>query len=220
VVAGSRGGQLTNRHLHLYLHITSPTTAVHLHIYPISSKLAHFSLLFLPSIMRFWFYTLSRFCARGFPVWRTEKSSSPSISSHHESDRPSFVCILSQFYERGFADRCYRTMVTRVRGIHLAPRTSVLYNSTLQTPQTHNLASTYDETVCSTYLSILNRFFKVSWVHAFLGSEKFKSILSLPSIPATFRPSQCTLIMLLKVSTKHIGSKRLACKQMLAILVF
>jgi hypothetical protein len=29
--------------------------------------------------------------------WRIDKSSSPSISSHHESDRPSFVCILSQF---------------------------------------------------------------------------------------------------------------------------
>jgi hypothetical protein len=165
-----------------------------------SCKLARFSLLFFPSIMCFWFYTLSRFCgrgfpgwpidkssspsislhhesdrpsfvcilsqfllnllvfpfcsypllcvsgsillsrlcARGFPVWRTEKSSSPSISSHHESDRPSFVCILSQFYERGFADRCYRTLVTRVRGIHLAPKTFVLYNST---PELLELAS-------------------------------------------------------------------------------
>jgi hypothetical protein len=62
-----------------------------------SCKLARFSLLFFPSIMRFWFYTLSRFCGRGFPGWPIDKSSSPSISLHHESDRPSFVCILSQF---------------------------------------------------------------------------------------------------------------------------
>jgi hypothetical protein len=89
-----------------------------------------FYLLFFRSIMRFWFYTFSRFCARGFPVWRTDKSLSPSIYSHHDSDRPSFGCILSQFYERGFADRCYRTMVTRVRCIHIAPRTFVLYNLT------------------------------------------------------------------------------------------
>jgi hypothetical protein len=157
-----------------------------------SSKLACFSLLFFPSIMCFWFYTLSFFYGRGFLGWRiekssypsiyshhesdrpsfvfilsqfllnllifslfsypllcvsgsilchvsvlmgsqcgrTEKSSSPSIYSHHESNRPTFVCILSQFYERGFTDRCYQTLVTHVRGIHLAPKNCVLYNLT------------------------------------------------------------------------------------------
>jgi hypothetical protein len=62
-----------------------------------SYKLARFSLLFFPSIMCFWFYTLSRFYGRRFPGWPIDKSSSPSISSHHECDQPPFVCILSQF---------------------------------------------------------------------------------------------------------------------------
>jgi len=62
-----------------------------------SCKLACFSLLFFPSIMRLWLYTLSRFCGRGFPGWPIDKSSSPSISLHHEFNRPLFVCILSQF---------------------------------------------------------------------------------------------------------------------------
>jgi len=85
---------------------------VRFHTEPISSKLACFSLLFLPFIMCFWFYTFSRFCDRGLPVWRVDKLSSPSISSHHESNWPPFVCILRQFYECGFADRCYWTLVT------------------------------------------------------------------------------------------------------------
>jgi hypothetical protein len=62
-----------------------------------SCKLSRFYLLFFRSIVCFWFYTLPRFCSRGFPGWPIDKSSSPSISSHHESGRPSFVCIFIQF---------------------------------------------------------------------------------------------------------------------------
>ena len=49
------------------------------------------------SIMCFWFHNLSRFCGHWFLGWKIDKSSSPSISSHYESDRSSFICILSQF---------------------------------------------------------------------------------------------------------------------------
>jgi hypothetical protein len=44
----------------------------------------------------------------------------------------------------------------------------------------------------------------------YLGSQKFQRIfLSLPS-PPPLRPSQCTLIILLLVTTQHTGSKKLA----------
>jgi len=94
-----------------------------------SSILTRFSLFFFPSIIDSWFYTWSCFCTCEFLGWRTDKSSSPYIYSHHESNQPLFIFILIQFYERRFADRCYRTLVPRVRGIHLAPKNLVIYNS-------------------------------------------------------------------------------------------
>jgi hypothetical protein len=42
------------------------------------------------------------------------------------------------------------------------------------------------------------------------GSQKFQSIFRSRPSPPPSRPSQCTLIMLLLVTTHHTGSKRLA----------
>jgi hypothetical protein len=105
----------------------------------------------------FWFYSFSRFCGH--------------------SDRPSFGCILSQFYGRGFADRFYRTMTARVRCIHLAPRTFVLYNSTPHSSNSQPCLCLH-EFVYPTYLSILSRVFKVWRVDAFPGSENLKAFVA------------------------------------------
>jgi hypothetical protein len=70
------------------------------------------------------------------------------------------------------------------RHIHLAPKTSVIYNSA---PDSSN-----------------------SQASLYPGSQKFQTIYrSLPSPPHS-RPSQCIFIMLLLVTTHHRGSKRLA----------
>jgi hypothetical protein len=68
-------------------------------------------------------------------------------------------CILIQFYECGFADRCYRTLVACVRCIHFAPRNLC---STIRpyTPQTRNHASSYDEFHYRTYLSIISQVYQ------------------------------------------------------------
>jgi hypothetical protein len=47
-----------------------------------------------------------------------------------------------------------------------------------QTPRTRKPASTYDDSVCPTCLSILSRVFKVSRVHALPGSEKLKAFFA------------------------------------------
>jgi hypothetical protein len=62
-----------------------------------SCKISHFFLLFFPSIMCFWFYTFPHLCGHWFSGWPIDKSSSPSIYSHHKSGRPPFVCIFIQF---------------------------------------------------------------------------------------------------------------------------
>jgi hypothetical protein len=123
MIVGSQVGGLTDPHLHLYPHITSPTD-------------------------RRSFPYLANFMAAGSRVGAIELS-----------------CPV-------FCD------------IHLAPKTSVIYNST---PDSSN-----------------------SQASLYPGSQKFQSIYrSLPSPPPS-RPSQCTLIMLLLVTTHHTGSKRLA----------
>jgi hypothetical protein len=47
-----------------------------------------------------------------------------------------------------------------------------------QTPRIRNHASTYDDSVCPTCLSILSRVFKVSRVHALPGSENLKEFFA------------------------------------------
>jgi hypothetical protein len=123
MIAGSRVGGLTDPHLHLYPHITSPTNP---HSFP---YLANFMV-----------------AISGVGVIKLS-------------------CPM-------FCD------------IHLAPKTSIIYNST---PHSSN-----------------------SQASLYPSSQKFqRTYCSLPSIPPSC-PSQCTLIMLLLVTTQHIGSKILA----------
>jgi hypothetical protein len=77
-------------------------------------------------------YLVPCLCSR-VPRTTEWQISCPSISLHHESDRPSFIFIVHEFYGRRFLRRRHRTLMPRVRGIHLAPETSVIYNS--QTPR-------------------------------------------------------------------------------------
>jgi hypothetical protein len=49
-----------------------------------------------------------------------------------------------------------------------------------------------------------------SRVHGLPGSQKFQSIFRSRPSPPPSRPSQCTLIMILLVTTHHTGSKILA----------
>jgi hypothetical protein len=55
---------------------------------------------------------------------------SPSISSHDESDRPLFLSILSQFYARGCRVGAFELCCFLFHDIHLALKIFVIYNST------------------------------------------------------------------------------------------
>ena len=91
--------------------------------------LSPFPLFFFPCILALWLYTLSPFYDHGFQHWRADISSSPSISSHDESDRPLFLSILSQFYGRGCRVGAFELYCFLFRDIHLALKTFVIYNS-------------------------------------------------------------------------------------------
>ena len=58
--------------------------------------------------------------------------SCPSISLHHESNRTSFAFIVPDFYGHGVLCGHHPALMPHVRSIHLAPETSVIYNSTLE----------------------------------------------------------------------------------------
>jgi hypothetical protein len=132
--------------------------------------------------MCFWFYTLSRLCASGFP--------GRELTNHHLH---LYIHIMSPTDHRSFAyfanfmDAGSRTSVIGlwcpVFGVYiLHPK---LRCSTIrpQSPRTCKPDSTYDDSVCPTCLSILSQVFKVSRVHALPSSEKFKSIFCSPPSP-------------------------------------
>jgi hypothetical protein len=123
MIAGSQVGRLTDPHLHLYPHITSPT----------------------------------------------DRRSFPYLAN--------FMAAVSGVGAIELSCRLFRH-------IHVAPKTFVIYNSN---PELLKLAS-----------------------FTLPGFTKVSKHLSLPSIPTTFAPFQCTLIMLLLVTTQHTGTKQLA----------
>jgi hypothetical protein len=123
MIAGSRVGGLTDLHLHLYPHITSPT----------------------------------------------DRRSFPYLAN--------FMAAVSGVGAIELSCRLFRD-------IHLALKTFVIYNST---PDSSN-----------------------SQASLYPGSQKFQSIYRCLPSPLPSHPSQCTLIMVLLVTTQHTGTKQLA----------
>jgi len=138
-------------------------------------------------------------------------------SSHNEFNQSSFLFILSQFYDRRFLGWRYRTLMPYVPwytswtqkfcDLKFDPKLLELTRFTLPMMSLSNF-------IWPPHLSILIQFFTSS-CHRFTalwipGFTKVSKNLFLLSIPATFAPSQCTLIMILLVTTHHTSSKRLS----------
>jgi hypothetical protein len=135
MIAGCRVGGLTYLHLHLYPHMMNPTDRCSfpylVNFMVAVVEVGAYELTFSSSRpLSLSGYILSHLSMISGSRVGGMTSSSPSISSHDESDRPLFLSILSQFYGRSCRVSAYELGCLLFCDIHIALKTSMIYNST------------------------------------------------------------------------------------------